>query len=376
MSLRTRLLARLVLVVLSLPPVAFARTPLLEQSGQKSEGTGDRALAERVDQIARDGAARGEFSGVVLIARDGKRLLEKAYGMADRSARRPNRVDTLFNVASLGKMFTGVAVASLVEAGRMRYEDTVGRHVPDFPNAEIRDRVTVHQLLTHTSGVPDLPDDLFASPPPTLAGYLPFFAAAKLEFEPGAKRAYSNSGFVLLGLMVERVSGGSYRDYVERAVFRRAGMRSVAWGRDERGRDAAVGYTRGEAGGEWTPNTAKVAPWAGPHGGALTTAADLSRFLQALRTGRLVGREAARAATTPRNGVASAYGFGVLDFDTDRLVGHSGGDAGASADAYVYWESGYAVVVLSNLGPPASHKVAGAIRQLIEPRFAKAPPGE
>lgn len=195
------------------------------------------------------------------------------------------------------------------------FDAPVAHYVPDFPHKA----VTLHHLLTHTSGVPDLPEDLFRNPPPRLAGYLPFLTSAKLEFTPGEKREYSNGGFVLLGLVIEAVTGKSYGEYIRENV-----IANISGG--------------------------------GPHGGAKTTAKELLRFLESVRTGKLP--------------MHSGYGFGELAFDNgDRLVGHSGGDTGVSADAYTYWKSGYTVIVLSNHGPPASHDVARGIRKLLETQF-------
>jgi D-alanyl-D-alanine carboxypeptidase len=327
-----------------------------------------------VAQIARLAETREEddgFAGVVLVARGSDLLFERAYGWADRSARLPNTIETRFDIASLGKMFTGVAVAQLFERGLVSFDQPIRSYLPTtFPNAAIADVVTLHHLLTHTSGIPDLPDDQFNAPPSALNGYLPFFASVELEFVPGEKRAYSNAGFVLLGLIIESVSGLPYEEYVRKHLFEPLGMNSVAFRRmDTHAEPVAIGYTRENPGGEWRPNTGLIAESGGPHGGAFVTAADLVRFFTALRSGTVLKPETALLATTPRLGASAAYGFGALPFDTDRLVGHSGGNVGSSADAYTYWRSGYTIVVLSNFDPPSSHEVAGAIRKLIEPRF-------
>lgn len=328
----------------------------------------DRDLTADVLRLANEKAVAGTFSGVIVIAREDRILLARAFGMADRQTSRPNTVDTRFDVASLGKMFTSVAVAQLVERGVLSFDAPVGRYLPRFPNERIAGEVTIHHLLTHTSGIPDLPDALFNAPPANLVGYLPFFGGATLEFPPGAQRSYSNSGFVLLGLVVEAVTRQPYEDYVARHVFRPAGMTSVSFRRSD---DQAIGY-RKNAAGEWEPNTASIAPHGGPHGGVLLAAGDLVKFFHALRHGTLLKPSTAATITTPRPGAPAPYGFGELAFATDRLVGHSGGNIGISADAYTYWQSGYTIIVLSNFEPPASHEIAGAARKLLEPRFRAA----
>jgi CubicO group peptidase (beta-lactamase class C family) len=327
----------------------------------------DAALAAAAGRIVEEKAAAGRFTGVVVLAHGDDVLLAQAYGLADREAGRANTTATPFNVASLGKMFTGVAIARLAERGAIDYDAPVGRYLDGFPNADIAAKVTIAQLLTHTSGVPDLPDALFAAPPARLDGYLPFFAQARLDFAPGTQRAYSNAGFVLLGLVLERVTGRPFEQVLRDEVFRPAGMAAGFSLQDTP--TAAIGYTRKAEADPWKANTGAIAPRSGPHGGQLVSAPDLVHFFAALRGGRLLRDASLQQMLADHPGEAGAYAFGTIDFATDRLVGHSGGDAGASADAYTYWNSGYSIVVLSNLDPPASHEVAKALRELLEPRF-------
>lgn len=268
--------------------------------------TRDAELAREADRLASQRA----FSGEVLLAKNGRAFHHETYGNPAKT----------YDIASLGKMFTGVAIAQLAQKGLVAFDAPAARYVPGFPHQD----VTLHHLLTHTSGVPDLPEDLFRNPPPRLAGYLPFLAATKLDFTPGEKREYSNAGFVLLGLVIEAVTNTTYDDYIRKNV-----IANIAGG--------------------------------GPHGGAKTTAKELLRFLENVRTGRLP--------------MKSGYGFGELEVGNDRLVGHSGGDTGVSADAYTYWTSGYTIVVLSNLGPPASHDVARGIRKRLEDQGSQMPQG-
>ena len=205
------ILAAVAVAVLLATPAAGARAPNL---GRIRAG-----LAEL--------AARGRLSGTVLIAKNGRPVFEHAYGAADRSSHTPNRLATRFNLASVGKTFTGVAVAQLVQAGKLRFQDRVGKYVPEL-RKDVGDRVTIAELLDHTSGL----GDFFGDPGyerlrprlTSLASYLPLIAEERLQFEPGARFGYSNSGYVLLGLVVERVSGESYYSYVAQHVFRPAGM--------------------------------------------------------------------------------------------------------------------------------------------------------
>jgi CubicO group peptidase (beta-lactamase class C family) len=175
-------------------------------------------------------------------------VFARAYGFANTGTRRRNRLDTRFNLASAGKMFTGVAVAQLVERGKLRFTDRVGRYVPELRRA-VGSTVTVAQLLDHTSGLGDyFRDPGYQALKPQLTSlerYLPLIAGERLLFRPGARFSYSNSGFIVLGLIVERVSGLSYYDYVQRHVFARAGMtRTACLRRGQGGETVAIGYTR------------------------------------------------------------------------------------------------------------------------------------
>ena len=150
------------------------------------------------------------FSGAVLVAKDGDPIFRKAYGLASKRFDIPNRVDTKFNVGSLNKMFTAVAIAQLAEQGKLSLNDPVSKHLRDYPS-EVADKVTVHHLLTHTSGLGEfLKDDVFTGSktrPRTVEDHVPLFVDDSLSFEPGARFRYSNAGFIVLGAIMEEVSG-------------------------------------------------------------------------------------------------------------------------------------------------------------------------
>ena len=162
-------------------------------------------------------AAENRLCGAVLVARNGRPIASKAAGVANRTTGTPNTLETKFNLGSLNKMFTSVAIAQLAQDGRLNFDDAVSKHLPDYPNKEIAKKVTIHQLLTHTSGMGSYTNDKFAahrSQLLTVAAHLPLFANEPLAFAPGAKFQYSNSGFMVLGAIIERLSGQGYYDYV------------------------------------------------------------------------------------------------------------------------------------------------------------------
>lgn len=176
------------------------------------------AIANQLIDTIEGLGASGQLSGAALIALEGEPVFVGAYGLARRDPEQANQVDTKFDLGSMGKMFTSVAILQLVEQGRLSLDDRIVDAVPDYPNREVAEKVTVHHLLTHTAGMGDcFEGEFFATPRDqlrTVEGYLPLFVDDPLQFEPGAQWAYSNEGYIVLGLIVERVTGQSYWDYV------------------------------------------------------------------------------------------------------------------------------------------------------------------
>jgi len=196
----------------------------------------------------------GEFSGVVLVAKDGVPIFERAYGLADREARIPNTIETAFNLGSINKFFTQIAIRQLANAGKLDVDSSLARAWPDYPNQDVARRVTIRQLLQHRSGVGG---NIFGAPPGKtrgdirrLADYLPLFVNEPLLFEPGTNQRYSNAGYIVLGLLIERLSGEDYYDYVRRHIYEPAGMsRTASWTVDSLPPNPAFGYPRRGGGG-------------------------------------------------------------------------------------------------------------------------------
>ena len=163
----------------------------------------------------------------MLVAKDGRVLFSHAYGLADRKGRIPNTLRTRFRIGSMNKMFTAVAILQLVEAGKVKLTAPLGKYLPDYPNREVATKVTIHQLLTHTGGTGNIsfPDFLaHRKELRTHADYVKRYGKRGLEFEPGSGWAYSSYGFLLLGVVIEKVTGQSYYDYVQQHVYAPAGM--------------------------------------------------------------------------------------------------------------------------------------------------------
>jgi len=265
------------------------------------------ALSEHAAERARADA----FAGAVLVAQHGKVLLEDAWGRADRKAGTANTPATRFRIGSMNKMFTAVATLQLVEAHKLALDDPIGKYLPDYPNREVAAKVTVRHLLTHTGGTGDIFGPEFDQHRLQLRehrDYLKLYGRRGLSFEPGTRFEYSNYGFVLLGALIEQVTGRSYDDYVGDHVFRRAGMRSTgALPESVVVPDRAVGYLRSSPGSDWVPNTDTL-PWRGTAaGGGYSTVGDLLRFAQALESGTLISKATLAEATRPRQ---QQYGYG------------------------------------------------------------------
>ncbi len=246
--------------------------------------------------------AEEEFSGTVLVAKDGQPIFQGAYGLASRAYQVPNRIDTKFNLGSMNKMFTAVAIAQLAEAGKLAYDDPIAKHLPAYPNQEVAKQVTIHHLLTHTSGLPDFFNAKFMDASRAkfreVADFLPLFVEEPLLFTPGAEWRYSNSNFIVLGLIVEAVSGENYFNYVQKHIYQPAGMLNTdAYEMDRDTPNLAIGYTRSPE-GEIRNNLFEHVIKGGPAGGGFSTVQDLWRFAQALTSHKLLSAQETEIITT------------------------------------------------------------------------------
>jgi CubicO group peptidase (beta-lactamase class C family) len=255
-------------------------------------------------------------------------------------------------------MFTAISTLQLVESGKLALSDPIGKHLTDYPNADAASKATIRHLLTHTGGTGDIFGPDFVTQRLSLrdhADYLKLYGARALLHEPGAEHRYSNYGFVLLGLIIERVSGVSYYEYVRAKLFTPAGMTATdSLPESESVAKRSVGYMRRN--GAWTPNTDTL-PWRGTAaGGGYSTAPDLLRFAQALESGKLISKAMLAEATRPQ-AQRYGYGFGVQGEGALRSWGHGGGAPGMNGDLRVYPALGVVLVGLSNLDPPAASRV-------------------
>jgi CubicO group peptidase (beta-lactamase class C family) len=316
--------------------------------------TGDE-LNRSLDGYFSKLTAADVFSGVALVAKNGVPVFYKAYGLADRGNKIPNTLRTRFNIGSINKTFTQVAIGQLIREGKLAATDTLGKFFPDYPQ-ELSRTATVEQLLNHKAGLADFFGPEFSRTAKdgfrSNADYFRFVGTLAPAFAPGARNQYCNGCYIALGAIVERVSGMPYEQYVDEQIFRRAEMTSTGYPHtDDVEPDIALGYTRrgsgvsakagatgsATAGGSLRSNVFLHGATGSAAGGGYSTAMDLLLYVKAVRAGRFPGAE-------PNMGIA-------------------GGAPGTSAvvEAGPEWT----VIVLSNLDPPTGEQIGVAIMEAL-----------
>jgi CubicO group peptidase (beta-lactamase class C family) len=316
----------------------------------------DRAAADAFIAYTGRLADIGRFSGAVLIARHGRILAQKAWGLANRDFDVPNNVETRFNVGSIGKAWTALALAQLIEAGKLSFQDPLSKFI-DYPDAASAAKIRIEHLLSHTSGLGcyfnDVYDRTARKHIRTVDDYLALAKDQPLTFEPGTDWRYSNAGFIVLGKVIEVITGRTYSDHVHANVLAPTGMdRSGLLELDRVNKNLAVGYSeRWSADGvEVLNNLFDHVVRGGPAGGGFATVGDLFRFTEALRDGKLVSRPMVELLTTAKPELgAPLYGFGFGIHPGRVLYGHSGGYFGLSSNLDVVEDpAGWVIVVLAN----------------------------
>lgn len=333
-----------------------------------------RALAQALDAHLQTAATAG-FSGSVLVADGDGVLFEHGYGLADPARKAAIDADTRFNLASTGKLFTTVAVLQLVQQGKIDLDANVGRYLPDWPVATVRDQVSVRQLLQHTSGLGAFWGEKFEAMRASLqrlSDYRPLLTEEP-AFAPGTQWQYSNTGFQLLGLIVQSASGEDYYDYVGRHIFAAAGMRDTGYFAIDGKADRVAVPQKGGSGKDRYDTFAMPEPRGGAAGGGYSTPRDLLRFHRALSAGKLL--DAARrellfgavALPAAEGGRQPQHGLGVLRFDSagDVIYGHPGGAPGIGVDLRAARRSGWALIVMSNAEEPRAMQIGHELAAIV-----------
>jgi CubicO group peptidase (beta-lactamase class C family) len=302
-----------------------------------------------------------EFAGAVLIAQDGDPVFKGAYGQADRSLNILNNIDTKFNLGSIDKMFTAVAALQLVEEGELSLDDKIMDILPEYADTRIPGHATIHQLLTHMSGMGDyIQNENYMDirrQIQTTEDYLPLFSNTPLKFEPGAQFGYSNAGYIVLGLIIEKLTGESYYDYVQKNIFEPSGMiNTAAYSLDAETPNLAIGYTYLDAQynhtGQLTDNSFILPMRGGSAGGGYSTVEDLHQFATALLDDQLLSPTSTvqllegKVELAPN--IQYAYGFFDQIWKDQRVVSDSGVFPGVCSYIGMYLDTDYTLIILSN----------------------------
>lgn len=339
-------------------------------------------FAQELGNLITTLAREDRFSGTVLVAKENEILLSGSWRDSSKDFDASNNIDTRYNLGSMNKMFTAISIMRLIEDGKLNLEDTVDELIPTYRNIDAAMQMSVRSLLTHTSGLGS--DRLFG---PTWRNaakeqfastddWLALFDADPLPSDPGTYE-YSNSGYIVLGKIIEEVSGESYDDFVQHNIFNQIGMnRTGSYPGDEIVENRAVGYypstidlnDLGES--RWKNNLFRNVYKGSPAGGGYSTAPDLLRFTNALSAGKIVSRITLRSmvrtqSNTTDSALGYGYGFGVHP-SKDNLSwwGHSGGFRGINAELRVYPDADYTIIVLSNYDQ-AAEPLMDAIDQML-----------
>lgn len=354
----------MILCLLALPICAIAQ----EADRQASTTDDSFPLENRMEQVVRSYVDAKRFMGAVLVARDGKVVLSKGYGSANLEWDVPNSPSTKFRLGSITKQFTAACILLLEEQGKLNIEDPVKKYMSDAPAAW--DKVTIVNLLTHTSGIPNFtgfPDYHSTEAVPTTPEQLVArFRDKPLEFQPGEKFNYSNSGYVLLGYLIEKISQQSYRQFVQEHIFNPLGMKDSGYdSNSEIILHRASGYEPADRGRINAGFIDMSIPFSA--GALYSTTEDLLRWEQGLMGGKVLSAASLQKMSTP---FKSEYAFGLVVHTTNghKVMEHGGGIEGFNTKLAYYPEDKLTVVVLANL--------SGDVPDAIAPNLAALAHGE
>lgn len=316
-------------------------------------------VAEKADGLLTAYTEQKKFSGAVLIAKEGRIVFQKAYGMADRAKGQPNTLEGEFRAGSLTKMFTATAVLQLANEGKLSLADPLAKYVPAFPNGE---KIQVRHLLSHTSGLRGGVDrDALVSLEETVGRY----RDTVLAFEPGGRHEYNNFNYILLSYVAEKVSGQALPQLLEERIFRKVGMKQT--GMDAAGRTSphkAMGYRSSRQTGEWEPMMHPDVALASGAGAMYTTVGDLYKWSQAVSAGTVLDTALQQAAFTP---VKGSYGLGwMVNHRNGRTgMGHTGSIDGYIAYFMKYPKEDVTIVFLSNYQDTRGQQLANDLSAVV-----------
>ena len=333
---------------------------ILLLSGTAAEVPNEKII-EQAQDLVNTLCQNDTFSGTVLLAKGEEILFEKACGEASKRFHIQNNLDTKFNLGSMNKMFTAVAIMQLSEQGHLKLTDPISKYVDEswLPKS-ITTKIQIHHLLSHTSGLGSYFNEKYWNSSRQLfrkvADYKPLVQGDKPAFTPGKKFQYSNTGMLLLGVVIEKASKKDYFDYVRENIFKKAGMTHTdSYEMDQPVENLAIGYSPAKNNSYgWENNLYKHVIKGGPAGGGFSTVRDLHRFAMALWSEQLVSKASMELLWKDHSKEGYGYGFGIQDGSKDKVVGHGGGFPGLNANLDIFLKNGYIIAVMSNYDRAAS----------------------
>jgi CubicO group peptidase (beta-lactamase class C family) len=316
---------------------------------------------QRMDQIVQSYVDGKQFMGTVLVAQGERIILDKGYGYANLEWQIPDAPEAKFRLGSVTKQFTAASILLLEERGKLSTDDLVKKYLPDAPAAW--DKITIYNLLTHTSGIPsftDFPDYRSTEATPTTPEKLVArFRDKPLDFQPGEKWKYSNSGYVLLGYLLEKISGQSYQDFVFQNIFKPLGMNDSGYDSNSNIiSHRAYGYSRSPNGPVNAGYIDMTIPFSA--GALYSTTHDLLRWEQGLFGGKVLSAASLKKMTTPFK-EDYACGLFVRTVNGRQLIDHGGGIEGFNTHLAYYPDDKLTVVVLGNLNGGAPDDIASKL---------------
>ncbi len=337
-------------------------------------------LPLKIESSIMDVVNQDLFSGVIVVAKADKIIYQSNHGFANIPLKTPNDLDTKFNLGSMNKMFTSIAIAKLVLEEKLSFENSVADVLPDA-SIDQSEKIKIHHLLTHTSGLGSFFTPEYMKNKKkylTIGDLLPIIEKDTLSFSPGKRFQYSNSGFEVLGMIIEQLSGMSYFDFVKEKIFLHSGMKNTdSYRIDEQISNIAEGYTRmsmkdPDIKEELRSNKQMSRIKGSAAGGGYSSANDLILFSKALFSYKLLSEKLTKFVLKGKIKVSSenenlnyAYGFSSHNYGSLIRYGHNGGAPGINSFFGVYQPVNYSLIVLSNFDPPSAERVANKIHNLI-----------
>ncbi len=339
-----------------------------------------QSKVQLIDALVKTHHEYGQFSGTILVSENGKIIYEKGFGMANREWQIPNKSDTKFRIGSVTKQFTAAMILQLVEEGKMKLDGKITDYLPNY-RKDTGSKITIHQLLNHTSGIPsytDLPgfDEKYSRDPFEIKDFVKKFASGDLQFEPGSNWNYNNSGYFILGAIIEKLDGKTYAESLQKRILDKIGMKDTGYDtHDVILKNRASGYQKSLDGYE---NATYIDTIYGYAAGAMySTVRDMHKWDQALYGNKILTETSKKLMFTPSK---SYYGYGVfiLDFPVGekklKIIQHSGGINGFSCDFARVVDQNHSIVILDNIGYGRHHgEITKSIIKILNGQAIKPP---